>query len=158
MFGSMKMQTGKVTRRSSPVRAALVAGFLAGLFSTGALAGSGDEDIEASWSAASDRGVYKVSIRPADGDIPIGKLHSWIIRVALPDGTAVFPARVFVGGGMQGHGHGLPTQPQVIRYGGEGEYLVEGVRFSMEGEWQLSFIIESSHGRDRADFEVPVRY
>jgi hypothetical protein len=98
--------------------------------------------------------TYQVTISPELGRAPIGDMHRWIISVRLPNGQPVYPAQISIGGGMQGHGHGLPTQPRVIAYGGEGDYLIDGMRFNMEGEWRLSFVIEAERGIDRVDFDL----
>jgi cytochrome c peroxidase len=109
------------------------------------------------WSAQSTNGVYEVSIRTESGlSPPVGETHRWIFSIKDSDGRPVYPALISIGGGMRGHGHGLPTQPQAIAYGGNGDYLVAGMRFAMFGEWRLSFVIESEAGRDRVDFDIVV--
>jgi hypothetical protein len=124
---------------------------------------AGDETIanvkpQLLWSTVSGNGTYRVSIHPASDEITIGRLHNWVINVATPSGQPVFPARIVMGGGMQGHGHGLPTQPQITSYEGDGSYLIEGLRFSMEGLWRLSFFIESAAGSDRADVDIELSF
>jgi cytochrome c peroxidase len=103
------------------------------------------------WSARSANDAYLVTAGPESGELKIGALQDWTVTIKSQSGDPVYPARITVGGGMAGHGHGLPTQPQVTAYGGAGDYRMEGVRLSMEGEWTLSFYIESSLGAERAD-------
>ena len=123
------------------------------------LADSADPGPAFSMTAGSESGIYEITLSTEDGDKPpIGVMHRWTIKVLTKEGEAVYPAQISVGGGMQGHGHGLPTQPQVIAYGGDGIYLVDGVRFNMEGKWQLSFIIVSDYGFDRVNFDVDVEF
>lgn len=110
------------------------------------------------WRGTSLGGLYDVQIWPTDSVIEIGKLQSWIVRVHASGGLPAYPANITIGGGMQGHGHGLPTQPIVTAYNGGGEYLVEGVRFSMEGMWTFSVHVESALGSDRADFKLNVDF
>ena len=117
-----------------------------------------EEPARQEWRANSVNELYAVAIGPETGKPLIGKMHRWIINVTTPEGEPVYPARISVGGGMEGHGHGLPTQPQVVAYGGNGDYLIDGVRFNMEGEWRLSFIIESETGSDRVDFDLIVEF
>ena len=57
-----------------------------------------------------------------------------------------------------GHGHGLPTQPQVTRYLGEGRYLIEGMKLNMAGDWILLFGIETPTLRDQARLEFNVDF
>ncbi len=117
-----------------------------------------EESANAKWTSRSQSELYRVTIQPESGAIPIGEMHRWILEVRTNDDEPVFAAQISVGGGMQGHGHGLPTQPQVVAYGGDGAYLVDGVRFNMEGEWRLSFVIASDFGRDRVDFDIVVAF
>jgi hypothetical protein len=54
----------------------------------------------------------------------------------------VADAQINVNGGMPAHDHGLATSPRVTRYLGEGQYLLEGVRFHMPGEWLMKLDIQ----------------
>jgi hypothetical protein len=91
-----------------------------------------------------------------DGHAPINKMHAWEVRVTLPSGQPVDGARIAVDGGMPQHGHGLPTQPKVTRALGDGRYLVEGVKFSMPGWWELKLKIDGAQGRDEVTFNTVV--
>ena len=71
-------------------------------------------------------------------------------------GNPVEAAAIDVDGGMQEHGHGLPTDPRVTRELGEGKYLVEGLRFNMGGWWQLTFDVSGPGGAERVTFNVRV--
>ncbi len=113
------------------------------------------EDVQAQrWSANSANGTYRITLGPETGELEIGELQNWTLTVSSQSGDPVYPARISIGGGMLGHGHGLPTQPQVTAYGGDGDYRVEGVRLSMEGEWTLSLYVESSLGAERVDVSI----
>ena len=68
----------------------------------------------------------------------------------------VTPARISVGGGMRAHGHGLPTQPQISEYLGEGKYLVKGLKFNMNGNWELAFDIDAEDRKDKVVFELKI--
>jgi hypothetical protein len=57
-------------------------------------------------------------------------------------------------GGMPQHGHGLPTSPRVTRALGNGDHLVEGVKFNMGGWWVVRFAITSSAGTDTVTFNL----
>jgi len=60
----------------------------------------------------------------------------------------VTDAEIAIDGGMPAHGHGLPTEPEVVKNLGNGSYLVEGVKFSMPGEWVMTFTIKSGDKED----------
>lgn len=118
---------------------------------------SATPEAPSAWSGESDNRLYSLTARPESGGIRIGELQNWVVTLTDSAGAPVYPAKISVGGGMKGHGHGLPTQPVVTAYGGGGDYRVEGVRFSMEGAWTLSFFIEAGHGNDRVDLPITVQ-
>ena len=118
----------------------------------------GSEESSKTWNSVTEKKFFHVSISPKDNPIPIGKFHYWVIEVLDHEKKAVYPARISVGGGMPGHGHGLPTQPQVTRYLDNGKYLIEGMKFNMAGDWILAFIIETAANRDRVKFDVEINY
>ena len=65
-------------------------------------------------------------------------------------------ARIEVDGGMPQHGHGLPTRPQVTRELPGGGYLIEGMKFSMTGWWDMRLAIRAGDTSDTAVFNVVV--
>jgi len=50
---------------------------------------------------------------------------------------------IAVDGGMPSHGHGLPTAPQAIPTGNPSEFRIDGLKYSMLGEWVLGFWLHS---------------
>ncbi len=75
--------------------------------------------------------------------LQINQIHSWHLRLLDSEGNALLVDDLEVNGGMLEHDHGLPTQPQVTSLLENGDYLLEGVRFHMQGLWQL--LIEFQH-------------
>ena len=57
---------------------------------------------------------------------------------------------------MPQHGHGLPTRPQVTRESIDGTYLLEGMKFSMSGWWEIKLAIQSAEGSDNVTFNTVV--
>jgi hypothetical protein len=57
---------------------------------------------------------------------------------------------------MQQHGHGLPTRPQVSPESVDGTYLLEGMKFSMTGWWEIKLAIQSAEGNDKVTFNTVV--
>jgi len=100
------------------------------------------------WSAASVNGLFNITLGPRSGTVTIGKFQVWHLRLTNADGELVFPARFAIGGGMQGHGHGLPTQPRVTGFLDDGRYVIEGMKFNMAGDWTLYLTIEAELGPD----------
>jgi hypothetical protein len=71
-----------------------------------------------------------------------------------PDGKPLENAQVTVDGGMPQHGHGLPTQPMVTQYLGQGNYRVEGMKFQMSGWWVVNFHISANGKSDSLQFNL----
>jgi hypothetical protein len=107
-------------------------------------------------SGESRRGLYRVSLRPAEGEIPIGRIHDWIVSLEDSDGRPVEPTALSVDGGMPQHGHGFVTAPRVTRKLAPGTFLVEGVKFHMAGTWTLNLGISAAAGRDVMSLTVEV--
>jgi len=96
----------------------------------------------------SNDGLYQLGIESRLDPITINRLHRWVLTLTDAAGNPVEGATIDVDGGMPAHNHGLPTAPRVTRYLGDGRYLLEGMRFHMQGEWELSFVIEAAPGTD----------
>ena len=111
-------------------------------------------DLDWSRTRASEGGAYRATIRPAGDAIPQGRLHAWTLHLETAAGVAVDSASVVVDGGMPQHGHGLPTKPRVTRPLGNGDHLVEGMKFNMGGWWVVKFRVASAAGTDSVVFNV----
>lgn len=107
-------------------------------------------------SVVSTAGRYRLAIRPAHPPPRLGQLHEWIVRVERTDPRRPNPSQVFFDGGMPTHGHGFVTKPRVTRALGEGEFLVEGVKFHMAGPWEIRVAVVSAEGTDGASFRIEV--
>jgi len=99
---------------------------------------------------------YRVTVRSMSEPIPINKMIAWEVQLRTPTGEPVSGAKIDVGGGMPQHGHGFPTQPRVTRELGEGRYLVEGMKFSMSGWWEVKLKVNGAAGADDVTFNTIV--
>jgi hypothetical protein len=106
----------------------------------------------ASW--LSNSGAYKASYRSAVTPVPLNRMHSWILHLETANGEPLENAEVAVSGGMPAHNHGLPTAPVVTGYLGNGDYQVDGLRFHMQGAWELTVSI--SHDKARDSILIPL--
>lgn len=113
-------------------------------------------DLDLSLTHASVAGRYVVTLQPPATPAGINQLHSWQVQLATPKGAPVTHARITVGGGMPQHGHGLPTRPQVVPALPEGTYLIEGMKFSMTGWWEIKLAIDGAAGSDAVTFNAIV--
>ena len=103
------------------------------------------------------QGLYSVAYEPQPGAIAVNQIHSWTLHVETADGRPVEAAQIRVDGDMPQHGHGLPTRPQVTRYLGDGDYLVEGVKFHMPGWWVMDFEIQAGENTDTVRFNLMLK-
>ncbi|PWF55228.1 FixH family protein [Massilia glaciei] len=104
----------------------------------------------------SAKSLYAVSMRSLAAPIGVNQMHSWEIRVTTPAGAPVKQARIRFDGGMPQHGHGFPTSPKVTRELGDGRYLLEGMKFSMTGWWEMKLQIDAAPGRDEVKFNTVI--
>jgi hypothetical protein len=112
------------------------------------------KDLDYSRTRASEGGAYRATIRPQGDSIPQGKLQRWTLHLETTAGAPVDSAAVAVDGGMPQHGHGLPTKPRVTRALGNGDHLVEGLKFNMGGWWVVKFRVSAAPGQDSVVFNV----
>ena len=119
--------------------------------------GDAPSDLDYSTTRESDNGVFRVSYMPSTGRIPINQMHEWTVHVENADGTPVEDATITVNGDMPQHGHGLPTSPRVTEYLGNGDYLVEGLKFQMGGWWLMDFTITANGQTDAVHFNMMLK-
>ena len=110
--------------------------------------------LDFSTTRLSDKGLFRVSYASSPEMVLINKIHQWTLHVETADGQFVENATIAVEGDMPEHGHGLPTRPQVTKYLGNGDYLVEGVKFQMGGWWVMDFTITTDSLTDAVHFNM----
>lgn len=93
-------------------------------------------------------GLYVVEYKSEVEPLAINTLHRWTLILRDAQGRPVEEAEISVTGGMPEHNHGLPTEPRVTRSLGDGRYLLEGMRFHMQGYWELNIAVDSALGKD----------
>ncbi len=109
-------------------------------------------DLDLSLQHPSNAGKFVVTLQPPATPPAINQIHSWQVKLASPSGAPVTHAHISIDGGMPQHGHGLPTRPQVTRELADGTYLLEGMKFSMTGWWEIKLTIDAANGADKATF------
>ena len=98
----------------------------------------------------SQSGLFQVSYKSQQQPITINRMHSWVLHVETAGGQPVANADITLLGGMPEHDHGLPSSPRMTQYLGNGEYLIEGIRFHMNGSWEITITISAGGDRDTA--------
>ena len=115
---------------------------------------SAPADLDTSTSLLSDAGLFRVSYSSDPASLPLNQIHTWTIHVETADGQAIDNAEITVDGGMPDMNHGLPTSPQVTENLGNGDYLVEGMKFQMLGWWDMRFNINANGQSDNVTFNL----
>jgi hypothetical protein len=104
-------------------------------------AGHGDR----AWE--SESGEYRLHYRSLE-PLAINRMLAWALHLETSAGEPVEGAEIRVSGGMPAHDHGLPTAPRITRELGGGDYLLEGLRFHMNGEWRITVDVQVSGEHD----------
>lgn len=104
----------------------------------------------------SDQRKFVVTLDPAVDPPPINQIHAWKIKVSAADGAPLRKAVFHIGGGMPDHGHGFPTRPRVTETAVAGTYLLEGMKFSMHGRWEIKLAIQAGDVSDIVTFNTMV--
>ena len=103
------------------------------------------------------KGLFNVSYTASTGTVPINQMHQWTLHVETANGQPVEDATITIDGDMPQHGHGLPTQPRVTKYLGNGDYLVDGMKFQMGGWWLMDFTISTNSQSDAVHFNMMLK-
>lgn len=124
----------------------------------GSLMGSEDvpEGLDTATTRLSDQGIFNVSYSSSISPIRINQIHAWTVHVETADGQLSDHVEIKVDGGMPQHGHGLPTQPEVTQDLGNGDLLVDGMKFNMPGWWTVTFHITADGQSDSVTFNLIV--
>ena len=103
--------------------------------------------------AISEGSHFRVSYQAQHEPIPLNQIHPWVLHIEDMEGNPVEKAIVTIDGGMPAHNHGLPTEPVATEMG-NGDYMIEGVKFSMTGSWEMWFYIQTETLSDKVKFEL----
>lgn len=154
----MKRPTSKLVRISiwtAGVLLVLVAVYIVAMnVMMAQMSNEAPSDLDYSNTRVSENGLFRVSYISSQDIVPVNQMHQWTLHVETVDGQPVENATIAVDGDMPEHGHGLPTRPQVTKYLGNGDYLVEGMKFQMGGWWVMDFTITTTKHTDAVHFNM----
>ena len=105
-------------------------------------------------SKLSDKQHFQVQFTSNLNLIVINTMHAWTLHIQNSSGESVTDATVQIKGGMPAHDHGLPTRPRITQNLGNGDYLLEGMKFHMGGQWQVTLTIQQGRISDRVTFNL----
>ena len=57
---------------------------------------------------------------------------------------------------MPEHDHGLATNPRMTAERAPGEYLIEGMKFHMNGHWEIVLSIRTPAAREVVKFDLTI--
>jgi hypothetical protein len=112
--------------------------------------------IDISTTQISEKGLYRVSYIPSIQPLRINTIHEWKVRITDISGNPIAGARIKIEGDMPEHGHGLPTEPEVVEELPGGEYIIDGMKFQMPGWWVVKLHIHSPAGMDTVTFQLDI--
>ena len=128
------------------------------LFVLAAIAGcAAPPDLDMGLTRPTTERKFVVALQPPTTPAAINQIHSWQIKLTSPSGVPINHAQIAIDGGMPQHGHGLPTRPQVTPMAVDGAYLLEGMKFSMTGWWEIKLAVQAAEGSDTVTFNTIVR-
>ena len=140
-----------LTRTLKMVKTVLVALFL---FSTLVWAEDHSLQSRVEKSRLTEKQHFEVRYTSHLDPIVINAMHAWTLHIQHRSGEPVTDAIVRIEGGMPEHDHGLPTRPRITQNLGNGEYLLEGMKFHMGGQWQVTLSIQQDKILDRVTFNL----
>ena len=106
------------------------------------------------YAGTSQNGLFSVALEPEGDPVKPDKVHSWLLTLKTAAGTPVEYAAIDISGGMPGHRRGLPTSPQATDYLGKGRYRIDGLKFTMDGWWQVRVAVSAAAGTDTVVLDV----
>ena len=112
------------------------------------------QDLNRSLDRITRDGRFRVRIEPAESPIPLHRIHRWSVAITDGEGRPVDGATIAIDGGMPQHGHGLPTKPVAMPDGAAGSYAINGMKFSMDGWWELKLAITANGVTDGVTFNI----
>jgi len=101
-----------------------------------------------------EKGMFVISYESELRPVSINRIHNWVVHVESSDGSPVENAEIGLVGGMSVHDHGLPTMPLATQNLGDGNYLIEGMKFHMNGLWQITLSITVEGEIDSVTFDL----
>lgn len=99
-------------------------------------------------------GSFRVTIASTEQPVPLHKIHQWSVHLEDQAGRPIRGATFKISGGMPQHGHGLPTAPTAQAAGSDGAYVIKGMKFSMDGWWELKLQISAAGVTDSVTFNI----
>jgi hypothetical protein len=111
-------------------------------------------NLNQSLDRTTEEGMYRVRLHSAVTPVPMNAAHSWEVQVMDAEGKPLSGAVLMVSGGMPESKQALPAISRAAPAYGAGNYVIEGVKFSTAGWWELKLVIEAADGVDSVTFNI----
>jgi len=99
------------------------------------------DDLDLSTEKMTDGGTYMVAYSTMPGTVPLNEDFMVMVNLSDMDGVPLQATSVSVDATMPEHGHGMNVIPMVMDMG-EGMWHADGMRFHMEGYWELAVEVD----------------
>lgn len=111
------------------------------------------EQNENTWTLQqySEQGTYHAQLN-CQTPPSVGPFQACHLQLSSKESLAE-KLEIAVDGGMPAHGHGLPTDPIAVATTKAGQYRIEGLKYSMPGEWLLGFLVQTEDKQDKIIFK-----
>ena len=103
----------------------------------------------------SDQSIYEGKLE-CQNEISTSSFQDCWLTISQ-SGEPVKKMEVFINGGMPEHEHGLPTSPKVTWSDEKHAYVIDGLKFSMPGDWILKFMINHSDDKLKDQITMPIK-
>jgi YtkA-like len=104
----------------------------------------------------SEQGFYSVDVQSAGNPVMVGENN---MNITVIDVKSMKPLErklnIEALPWMPAHEHGSSNKP-VVTYLGRGKYHIEGITFTMPGDWEIYLKIQDNGKEDSVVFNVPV--
>ncbi len=108
------------------------------------------------YAFASDDAMYRLTLKPVGGAIPVNEYFDLDIEVLTSFGQELaFPIELEVDAGMPQHNHGMNVKPQ-IKALGNGHFRVEGMLWHMLGLWKVTVMVKRGVMHQRATVDIVI--
>ncbi len=102
---------------------------------------SSQTDLDLSTEKMTDGGSFMVAYSTMPGEVPLNEDFMVMVQLTDMDGNPVQATTVDVDANMPDHGHGMNVDPMIMDMG-DGMWHADGMRFHMEGYWELEVMVD----------------
>ncbi len=105
----------------------------------------------------SQGGLFHAAIESDVSPIPLNKAHSWRLKIEAQDGSPVDDADISVVFGIPANKNNTVAKSENVQNMGRGKFIIEGVIFTMPGQWEIwiNIVVASRQDKVVFSFNIP---